>query len=84
MKVHGFDVPQAVIDACTERMREKHFRSYEIAEIARRVGSLCDARDIGEETAHRIADRLIQQLRHQRKIKIISYPKWGWVEAVRT
>jgi len=83
MIVNGYDVPQVVIDACITRMKKAPFRAYQIAEVAHEVASVMDARDIGGHVAASIADRIIQRLRRERKIKIKSYPLWTWAEAVR-
>jgi len=79
MYVYGYGVPEQVIDACVKRMKEKPFQAYEIAGIAHELGSKINAAVLPNHIAPRIADRLIQKMRREKKIKMVAFPKWQWV-----
>lgn len=79
MRVYDYEVPQQVIDACVNRMKERPFQAYQLAGIAHELGSKMNAAALPHRIAPRIADRLIQKMRREKKIKLVDFPKWAWV-----
>jgi hypothetical protein len=74
MKVHGIEIAPEQINAAKERMKVGPFRASTIAAALEGLGLPAD-------TSYRAADRLIQEQRHAKTIKIVRpWPTWQWVK----
>ena len=72
MKVAGYEVPQAVIDACIARMEACTFRAADIARAAQRAGAPV-------EVSAGLANRIIRNMRLAKRIRLDDWPYWEWV-----
>ncbi|OHD19929.1 MAG: hypothetical protein A2Y38_00525 [Spirochaetes bacterium GWB1_59_5] len=76
LRIKNYEVPQQVLEACIAAMKSGVFRSSDVASMAHS----CIGKPWNKVLADRIADRLIQKMRREKKIKMLAFPKWQWVD----
>jgi len=74
MLVRGTEVTEKIDGAVVQRMMACPFQSMDLANV---VGGMPGIPNM--ETAHRIADRIIQRESKKGNIKITKRPMWHWV-----
>jgi hypothetical protein len=81
MTVHGYELTEAQIKTILMRMKDAPFTAADIANIATATGiPMVDENH--NPVAYRVADRMIQKVRHMGCLKMSSKPPiWNRLEA---